>query len=83
MPVDQGTDAVCIDGHAYSSWAGIRYATSKRPRISNRECHVIADDYREAAGHVGIKPHQMQAINWLAWRRLHDVRREVDPAWGQ
>ncbi len=44
---------------------------------------MIANDFREAARVVGVKPHQVQAVIWLTWRRLHGVRQEVDPGLGQ
>src|SRR4051794_11594518 len=75
--MNQDCDEVCVDGHAYSCWFGERIETSKTPKIGNRLYRVIADDYREAARILGVKPHQVQAVTWLAWRRLHNVRREV------
>jgi hypothetical protein len=80
---DQDSEAVCVDGHAYSSWSGVRIVTSKCPTISDRLYCVIANDFREAAQIVGVRPHQVQAVNWLAWRRMHGVRQEVDQHWGQ
>jgi hypothetical protein len=80
---DQASESVCIDGHAFSCWTGERIATSQCPPISDRLYCVIANDYREGARIVGIKPHQLQAVNWLAWRRIHGVRCEVDRRWGR
>jgi hypothetical protein len=80
---DQDTDAVCIDGHAYAIWAGERITTNKTPNISKRLYQAIEEDYQSAASAVGLKPHQIQAITWLAWRRLHRVRQERDRDKGQ
>ena len=69
--------SVCIDGHAYSIWAGRRLLTSgtKRdgnvvPNITDKMYESIAKDYREAAELAGILPNQMQAITWVVWRRM-------------
>lgn len=63
---------VCVDGHAYSIWRGVRIPTSDTPRINSRLYHAISVDYRSAAKAVGILPNQLQAITWVAWRRIHD-----------
>jgi hypothetical protein len=80
---DQDCDAVCVDGHAYSVWAGERIETNRCPRISDRLYDVIAADYREVARILGIKPHQVQAVTWIVWRRLHGVRQEIDRGYGK
>jgi hypothetical protein len=66
---DDATEAVTVDGHAYSVWAGKRVFTT-RLRIGVRAYRLIAADYRRAAGLCGLRPHQLQAITWLAYRRL-------------
>lgn len=70
--------SVCIDGHAYSIWAGRRLLTSNSgsrdenvvPNITDKMYERIAADYREAADVVGILPQQIQAIVWVVWRRM-------------
>jgi hypothetical protein len=74
--LDQRTDRVCIDGHAYSIWVGRRIETSKVPTLRASDHAIIREDYQSAAYAAGVRPHQMQAITWLAWRRLHAVRRD-------
>jgi hypothetical protein len=69
--LDQSTDAVCVDGHAYSVWLGRRVATSAAPCITPKLHGIIAADYRVAADAVGIAPHAMQATTWEVWRRIH------------
>lgn len=64
---------VCIDGHAYSVWAGDRITLDSIPRIGIKLRREIKSDYVNAAKKVGIKPSEMQAITWCAWRRLHGV----------
>jgi hypothetical protein len=62
------TRSVCVDGHAYAIWRGLRITTSKTPKISDRLYGAIAADYRTAAGILGVRPHQCQAVTWLVWR---------------
>jgi hypothetical protein len=64
---------VCIDGHAYSVWAGDRITLDKIPFIGVKLRAKIKADYKEAANVVNISPAEMQATTWLTWRRLHNV----------
>jgi hypothetical protein len=69
---------VCIDGHAYSIWAGETIRTTKTPKIGPRLYEQIARDYTAAAALIGShapsheipSPAQLQAITWLTHRRL-------------
>jgi hypothetical protein len=69
-------DAICVDGHAYSIWTGLRVPTSKTPKISPKLYAAISADYIKATAEANrimganISPAQLQAITWLAWRRL-------------
>jgi hypothetical protein len=68
--------AVCVDGHAYSIWAGELITTTKTPKISARLYAQIADDYRAAAQIVSttsqsVTPSELQAITWLTHKRLN------------
>jgi hypothetical protein len=67
----------CIDGHAYSVWFGDRITLNKIPKIGKKLRATIKADYCEAAKQLGIKPSELQAITWCAWRRLHGVTEEV------
>jgi hypothetical protein len=70
--------AVCVDGHAYSIWAGQTITTTKTPKISPRLYDQITADYTRAATLIGskapsheiISPVQLQAITWLAHKRI-------------
>jgi len=64
---------VCIDGHAYSVWAGDRITLDSIPSIGIKLRREIKKAYVDAASQVGIKPSEMQAITWCAWRRIHGV----------
>lgn len=64
---------VCIDGHAYSIWAGDRITLANVPSIGKKLRAQIKTDYVKAAAIVGIKPSEMQAVTWCTWRRVHGV----------
>lgn len=67
----QNRTHVCIDGHAYSVWAG-RYVTlDQTPTLTDKLYHAVANDYTVAANAVGILPHQFQAVTWGVHRRLY------------
>ena len=71
------TQAVCVDGHAFSIWAGELITTRKTPKISHRLYNQIADDYRTAALIISttdqaVKPAELQAITWLTHKRLNE-----------
>ena len=68
-----GVSDVCIDGHAYAIWAGQRLTMKEIPNIGKKLREQIKADYTEAAKQVGIQPYELQAITWVAWRRLHSV----------
>lgn len=68
--------AVCVDGHAYSLWLGDRVPTTKTPKISSKLYAAIAADFKLATAQINqitganYRPAQIQAIAWLAWRRM-------------
>ena len=68
-----GLDDVCIDGHAYAIWFGERVTLAKVPSIGVKLRRAIKADYIAVAEANGLKAYEVQAITWVAWRRLHDV----------
>lgn len=62
---------VCVDGHAYSIWKGKRIPTDQTPQIGNPLYRKISNAYVKAANALSLKPHELQAITWLVWRRLY------------
>lgn len=70
--MDEGDD-VCIDGHAYSVWAGDRITLANVPSIGIKLRREIKAAYREAAAEYGISAAQMQAVTWCTWRRIYGV----------
>lgn len=75
-------DAVCVDGHAYSIWAGERVTTTKTPSISEKLYNAIADDYRAAAEQITnilgapYSAAQVQAVTWVVWRNHFGGKRK-------
>ncbi len=73
------SDAVVVDGHAYSIWIGERLSMKQVPNIGKKLYANIVADYIEATEiinskfNANLKPYQVQAITWVAWRRLHSV----------
>ena len=68
-----GEDDVCIDGHAYSIWFGDRVTLAKVPSIGKKLRAQIKADYMAVADKNNLKPFEVQAITWVAHRRLHGV----------
>jgi hypothetical protein len=73
-------DSVCVDGHAYAVWIGERITTTATPSIGKalyeaiaRSYCLVADRSFELCGHV-LTPAQVQAITWVTYRRLHNVK---------
>ena len=64
---------VCIDGHAYCIWAGERTGLKDVPSIGVKLRRQIKADYAAAAARLNLAPAQLQAVTWVAWRRLHGV----------
>ena len=64
---------VCIDGHAYAIWFGERVTLANVPSIGVKLRRAIKADYIAVAEANNLQPFEVQAITWVAWRRLHDV----------
>lgn len=63
------TDAVCLDRHAYAIAHGLGGNPKGLELVGeyDRTSHA----YRLAARRRNLLPHQIQAVTWLAWRRVH------------
>jgi len=67
------SDAVTIDFHAASVARGIRFTTQTAKPITAPQYNLISEAYRHAAQRAGLRAHEVQAITWCVWRRLHNV----------
>jgi len=71
-------DTVCVDGHAYCIWFGDRMVLADVPNIGKKMYAEITSDYVEAArilteAGTPMTCYELQAVTWVAWRRLHGV----------
>jgi len=70
-------DDVCIDGHAYSVWLGLRVPTHKTPHIGKKLRAQIKQDYRDACCFINEElgcdycAAQIQAITWVTHKRIY------------
>jgi hypothetical protein len=70
-----GGDSVTVDGHARNIAYGERVGLkSNAANIGKAEYLNIAMSYRRAAGILGIKACDLQAITWVTWRRIHGIK---------
>ena len=68
-----GEDDVCIDGHAYSIWFGDRIKLADVPSIGKKLREEIKKDYLAVAKKNNLTGYEVQAITWVAHRRIHGV----------
>jgi len=70
---------VCIDGHAYSIWYGERLTMKEVPNIGKKLRERIKEDYVTVTDWINeeldtsFEPSQIQAITWVAHRRIYGV----------
>ena len=70
---------VCIDGHAYSVWFGQRLTMKQVPNIGKKLRQRIKTDYVDACNFINeelnesFTPADIQAITWVAHKRIHNV----------
>ena len=70
-----GGDSVTVDGHARNiAYAERVQLKSDKANIGKKEYQTIAQAYRDAAAILGIKACDLQAVTWVAWRRMHGIK---------
>ena len=67
-------DDVCIDGHAYCIWNGSRTSLKDVPSIGVKLRKEIKSDFRKCAAKFNKSAAEVQAITWVAWRRIYGVK---------
>ena len=72
---------VCIDGHAKAIYIGEKFAlSSNSSNVTNKQYRVISQTYIDATKEINqaegtsYLPYQIQAITWVAWRRIHNIK---------
>jgi hypothetical protein len=66
-------DYVTIDGHSINIYYG-KTGMVKHKHFTKKYYNRIAMAYRKVAKKYNILPCQMQAITWLAFKRIHNIR---------
>jgi hypothetical protein len=69
---------VTVDRHAVDMLCGRRGAVEDRVLERVGAYARCAAVIRGVARDLGIRPHEVQAIAWVAWRQLHDVAYRYD-----
>lgn len=64
---------VCIDRHAASIAVGKPLADEfTKVSGTDKKYASLVDDYNTVAYELQLRGHQLQAITWVAWRRIHN-----------
>lgn len=66
-------NGVTVDFHALSVAHGFRYTVKTCPRISDKLYNEVSAAYVGVAREYGLLPQELQAIVWLAWKRIFRV----------
>ena len=66
---------ITIDGHARNIYYNDRQGlTTPNTNIRKLEYLDIQKAYQRASKKLGIKAYELQAITWVAWRRIHGIK---------
>ena len=80
LPVGRQGNGVTIDSHAVAiAFAEVLTKANPGPRVDRQKLydHVVGA-YVEAARETPFLPHELQAITWVAWRRIHSNPAQYD-----
>ena len=66
---------ITIDGHARNIYYNDRQGlTTPNTNIKKNEYLDIQKAYLRASKKLGVKAYELQAITWVAWRRIHGIK---------
>jgi hypothetical protein len=69
-----GHDTCTVDGHAFNIANGKRIGlTEPEVNITKGQYKELQDAYKRAGKRVGLKAFEVQAITWVAWKRIHNI----------
>ncbi len=77
ISTDGKTDDCTIDGHSFNVWNGTVTTLRDVPNMTPKTYKLIQDDYRKAAKIISeiegetLTASEIQAITWVAYRRIH------------
>ena len=69
-----GFDTCVIDGHAWGIANADRRIMQEVPSIGKKLRQELQEAYAVAGHKHNITAYQMQAITWVAWRRIHGIK---------
>ena len=75
-----GDDTCTVDGHAKNIYYGERHGlTDDKTNVGKKEYKTISDAYVKAGKRVrvngrSLKAFEIQAITWVVWRRVHNIK---------
>ena len=75
-----GDDTCTVDGHAKNIYYGERHSlTDDKTNVTKKEYKTISDAYVKAGKRVrvngrSLKAFEIQAITWVVWRRVHNIK---------
>ena len=75
-----GDDTCTVDGHAKNIYYGKRHGlTDDKSNVGKKEYKTISDAYVEAGKRARVngrplKAFEIQAITWVVWRRVHNIK---------
>ena len=65
---------ITIDGHARNIYYNDRQGlTTPNTNIRKLEYLDIQKAYKRASKKLGLKAYELQAITWVAWKRIHNI----------
>jgi hypothetical protein len=68
-----GHDVCVIDGHAWCIANADRRTLQEVPNIGKKLRQELQAAYVAAGASQGVTAYEMQAITWVAWKRIHNV----------
>lgn len=71
-------DSVTVDSHYVMAWLGLAYSGTYR--FDDRYHAIVTEDTRKIAQEFGLSPREVQAIVWVAKKRIQGTRRTSNEA---
>lgn len=68
-----GKDVCVIDGHAWCIANADRRTMQEVPSIGKKARIELQQAYSAAGKSQGLTAYEMQAVTWVAWKRIHNV----------
>ena len=69
----ESNDHITIDGHSINVFFG-HVGSVKAKYFTKKYYYRIAKVYMKVADKHGLKPHQIQAITWMSFKRINNIK---------